>query len=62
MKWFYSEMLKQLFSGITLDAGDLLFLESFQVKYLPERVPHKEFATLIRKYPFVKNFQISKNP
>lgn len=58
----YSEMLKQLFDGIVLAAEDLLFLESFQVKYLPERVPHKEFATLIRKYPFVKNFLIFKNP
>jgi ubiquinone/menaquinone biosynthesis C-methylase UbiE len=58
----YSKMLRELFSGISLNAEDLLLLESFQVNYLPDRVPQKEFATLIRKYPFVKNYLISKNP
>lgn len=58
----YSKMLRELFSGIALTAEDLLLLESFQVKYLPERVPQKEFAALIRSYPFVKNFLILKDP
>jgi ubiquinone/menaquinone biosynthesis C-methylase UbiE len=58
----YSKMLKELFDGITLDAEDLLMLESFQVKYLPERLPKKEFATLIRKYPYIEKFLISRNP
>ena len=55
-------MLKELFSDISLSVEDLLLLESFQIKYLPERVPQKEFAALIRKYPFVKSFLIAKNP
>ena len=55
-------MLRELFSDISLNIEDLLLLEAFQIKYLPERVPQKEFATLIRKYPFVKNFLILKNP
>jgi len=55
-------MLKELFSEISLNVEDLLLLESFQIKYLPDRVPHKEFSTLIHKYPFVRNFLISKNP
>ena len=58
----YSKMLKESFPEISLVAEDLLVLESFQIKYLPDRVPHKEFATLMRKYPFVKHFLISKNP
>ncbi len=55
-------MLKELFSEISLNVEDLLLLEGFQIKYLPDRVPQKEFSTLIYKYPFVRNFLISKNP
>lgn len=58
----YSKMLRELFPGISLNEEDLLLLESFQIDYLPDRVPHKEFSALIRRYPFVKNFLISKNP
>lgn len=55
-------MLKQLFKGIELNAEDLLHLESFQIKCLPDRVPQKEFSTLLRDYPIVKRFLISKQP
>lgn len=55
-------MLKQLFDGIEINAEDLLHLESFQIQYLPDRVPRKEFSTLLREYPFVKRFLISKHP
>jgi len=58
----YYSMLKQLFSGIELNAEDLLHLESFQIQYLPDRVPQKEFSTVLREYPFVKRFLISKHP
>lgn len=58
----YSKILREHFDGINLVAEDLLLLESFQVKYLPERVPPKEFATLIRAYPFIRNNLVSKNP
>jgi ubiquinone/menaquinone biosynthesis C-methylase UbiE len=58
----YSNMLRELLAGISLDIEDLLLLERFQVSYLPERVPPEEFASLIRKYPFIKNFLASKNP
>ena len=40
----YYSMLKQLFDGIDLNAEDLLHLESFQIQYLPDRVPQKEFS------------------
>ncbi len=55
-------MLREHFDGINLMAEDLLLLESFQIKYLPERIPQKEFATLIRAYPYIKNNLVSKNP
>ena len=58
----YYSMLKQLFDGIELNAEDLLQLESFQIQYLPDRVPQKEFSTLLREYPFIKRFLISKHP
>ncbi len=37
-------------------------LETFQVKNLPERVAVKEFATLLRVYPVVQRFLVSKYP
>ncbi len=58
----YADFLRKLFPDIELDVEDLLFLESFQIKYLPDRVPQKEFSTLLREYPFVKRFLISKHP
>ena len=55
-------MLRELFPEITLHAEDLLLLESFQIKYLPDRVAAKEFATLLRKYPVVHRFMVNKYP
>jgi len=54
-------MLKELFSGITLTVDDLFHLETFQIKYLPDRVPVKEFSVLLRANPFIQRFLISKN-
>jgi 2-polyprenyl-3-methyl-5-hydroxy-6-metoxy-1,4-benzoquinol methylase len=58
----YSQKLRGLFPEISLVWEDLLLLEAFQIKYLPERVAVKEFATLIREYPVVYRFLISKFP
>ena len=58
----YAEKLKQLFDNITLHAEDLLLLESFQIQYLPDRVPHKEFSALLRNYPYIHRFLILKHP
>jgi hypothetical protein len=49
-------MLKELFKDIDLNAEDLHHLESFQIQYVPDRVPQKEFSTLLGEYPFVKGF------
>ncbi len=58
----YSKMLRELFSGISLQVEDLFLLESFQIKYLPDRVPKKEFAVMLRKYPYIQRFLILKYP
>ncbi len=58
----YSQKLRGLFPEISLEWEDLLMLESFQIKYLPDRVPEKEFATLIRTHPVLHRFLISKYP
>jgi len=58
----YSQKLRDLFPGISLHWEDLLLLEAFQVKYLPDRVAVKEFATLLRAYPVTHRFLVSKHP
>jgi len=58
----YSQKLRGLFPQISLSWEDLLLLETFQIKYLPDRVPQKEFAILLHAYPVVYRFLISKNP
>jgi len=58
----YSQKLRSLFPEISLHWEDLLLLEAFQVKYLPERVAVKEFATLLHTYPVAHRFLVSKYP
>lgn len=58
----YSQMLRQLFPGMTLGMEDLFLLEAFQIAYLPERVPVKEFATLLHTYPVIQRFLHAKYP
>jgi precorrin-6B methylase 2 len=58
----YSQMLRELFPEITLQAEDLLLLETFQINYLPDRVAKKEFAALLRRYPVVHRFLVNKHP
>jgi ubiquinone/menaquinone biosynthesis C-methylase UbiE len=58
----YSQMLRELFPETTLQAEDMLLLETFQIKYLPDRVAKKEFATLLLEYPVVHRFLAAKYP
>lgn len=58
----YSQQLRQLFPEISLHWEDLLLLETFQIKYLPERVPIREFATLLRTFPVLHSFLVLKYP
>ena len=58
----YAHSLREMFPGITLVPEDLLLLETFQIKYLPERVAKQEFLTLLREYPVVQRFLLAKYP
>lgn len=58
----YSNKLRELFPEISMHIEDLLLLETFQIKNLPERVSHEEFATLLRANPVVHRFLVSKYP
>ncbi len=61
-KMRYSEHLRKLFPNICLTVEDLFLLETFQIKYLPERVPKKEFSALLRANPIIHRFLVSKHP
>ncbi len=58
----YASHLRKLFKDTRLEIEDLLLLECFQIRYLPERVPQKEFATLLRAYPVIYRFLQKKEP
>ena len=58
----YSRKLQKLFPEVVLHPEDLLLLETIQIKYLPERVAVKEFATLLAAYPVVHRFLLAKYP
>jgi SAM-dependent methyltransferase len=51
-----------MFPGLELEIEDLLLLESFQIKYLPDRVPEKEFAILLHSNPLIAKFLVLKYP
>ena len=58
----YANLLKTLFRGVTLKVEDLFFLESFQIKYLPDRVPKQEFAVLLGANPIIHRYLVSMCP
>lgn len=58
----YATHLKKIFKDTRIDIEDLLLLEPFQIRYLPVRVPQKEFATVLRTYPIIHRFLQKKEP
>lgn len=58
----YSDKLRGLFPEISLSWEDLLLLETFQIKGLPDRVAVKEFSILLHTYPVLHRFLVSKYP
>jgi len=58
----YAKNLKKRFQSITLNVEDLFLLESFQIKYLIDRVPKKEFTALLRANPTIHNHFVSIYP
>lgn len=58
----YAKNLKKRFQDITLNVEDLFLLESFQIKYLIDRVPQMEFAALLRANPTIHNYFVTMYP
>lgn len=58
----YESILRELFQGVDLGVEDFYLLESFQIAYLPDRVPQREFAAVLRANDSIKRFLITKHP
>lgn len=58
----YAERLRVLFEGADLKIRDLLLLEEYQIHYLNERLPEKEFAAVLHAYPDIHYYMINKQP
>jgi len=58
----YAQKIKNRFPGLKIKAEDLLLLEDFQVKYLPDRVLEKQFSILLHSYPMIHRFLELKYP
>ena len=53
---------RSLFEGVSLEADDLLLLESFQISYLPGWVPERELAAVLWAHPYIQRFLVRKHP
>ncbi len=58
----YEATLREMFQGVDLEIEDIYLLERFQIAYLPDRVPQREFAALLWANPSIKRFLITKHP
>ena len=58
----YASTLRDMFRGVDLDIEDIYLLESYQIAYLPNRVPQREFAAVLWAEDSIKRFLIAKHP
>lgn len=58
----YADMLRKMFQGIDLSIEDLYLLDGFQIGYLPDRVPQREFAAVLHANPSINRFLTTKHP
>ena len=58
----YEPVFRKMFQGIDLDVEDIYLLERFQIAYLPDRVPQREFAAVLWANAAIKRFLIAKHP
>ena len=58
----YEATLREMFQGVDLGVEDLYLLERFQIAYLPDRVPPREFAAVLWANASIKRFLITKHP
>jgi SAM-dependent methyltransferase len=58
----YADRLRRTFQGVELGVEDLYLLDAFQIGYLPNRVPQREFAAVLWANPSIKRFLVTKYP
>jgi hypothetical protein len=58
----YEATLREMFQGVDLEVEDIYLLERFQIAYLPDRVPQREFAAVLWANASIKRFLITKHP
>ncbi len=58
----YESTLREMFQGVDLDVEDIYLLERFQIAYLPDRVPQREFAAVLWANTAIKRFLSTKHP
>jgi SAM-dependent methyltransferase len=58
----YESILREMFRGVDLEVEDIYLLEGFQIACLPDRVPQREFAAVLRANGSIKRFLITKHP
>jgi len=58
----YADSLRKTFHGLDLSIEDLYLLDGFQIGYLSDRVPQREFAAVLHAHPSIKRFLITKHP
>ncbi|MCP4404600.1 MAG: class I SAM-dependent methyltransferase [bacterium] len=62
MTMMYADRLRKMFQGIDLSVEDLYLLDRFQIGCLPDRVPQREFAAVLRASPSIERFLMTKYP
>jgi ubiquinone/menaquinone biosynthesis C-methylase UbiE len=55
-------MFKKIFKSNAFKVEDLYLLESFQISYLPDYLPEREFSAVLWAYPPIKTFLEKKYP
>ncbi len=58
----YADSLRTMFPGVDLCIEDFYLLDRFQISYLPDRVPQREFAAILLANPSIQRFLITKHP
>jgi ubiquinone/menaquinone biosynthesis C-methylase UbiE len=56
----HAGFFKSIFKGVFLEVEDLLLLESFQIEYLAQGVPEREFAAVLWANPIIQRFLVKK--
>jgi hypothetical protein len=58
----FGETLRKIFKGVNLKVEDIFLLEPFQIDFMKNIAPQKEFSALLFAYPDIKNYLKYKHP